>query len=623
VAIVIAKSAASLVTRNTAQDITAVKTFTAKPRHDYVSEEIDMNEELYDCQPGEEIGDRLIEAFADTTIRDYTFTVPGDYLLDQTIVIQRSDFRFHCVPGVRFVIDSTDNKGFFVAGNDEGVYYSNIEFDHFAMYDPDPIGHTGLVEQSHGVVLKRVDGFEVHHIEFEGMGDEAIDTGHSKNGEIHHNTLINCVASAGGSNGAIGVNCASNLKVYKNRATGQAQGQFIRIEIADTPDPGEEVGHHRIYANVSEGHNALTSCITFAQGLNGQIVDVVIEENTIIDCGHIPIQIAVTSGGVNAKDIQVLGNIIRRGGSYDPAGADRGAISFGDDRVENAVCRDNKVLGWGTVARHHGIRMFSGICTDNLVADAADCGIRCESGSSGFTSKVEDNTVLRAGLLAASGTRAGLVINGTWRAKGNDIRSSFVGESLIGTSGRSFDSTLLSNTTARTYSSSATSAQVRENADADLSGFAAAGHTHTTSGLTYRKTANQSVSTLVLEDIVDLAHAVLANEVVYFRLVVFTFSAATTTGPAFGWTVPVGYSGLKWGIYYPRAATAVAVMQGTTPGNPAVGDQTVSSTAGRMALVSGVFRNGSTAGTLQFQMASEVDASAVTIEADSYMEVHG
>lgn len=458
----------SQVVHNTGDEsIAGEKTFSAVPLINARPEVVDMNQRFYNLRDGDVAGEKLEDALTavdagsgNPLVNEIIFSKPGDYGMDHSIVIERGDFRLHGMGGVRFVIDATDLKTLFVHSNTPGVYRSNIEFDHFTMYDPDPIGHTGLQEQSHGIVLKRGSDFKIHDITFDSMGDECVDTGHSRKGQIFLNRFRNGSASAGGSNGAVGLNCATYLDLFLNTFYEQTQGQAIRIEIADVPDPGVEVGHHRIFRNRILDHNILTSAITFASGANGAIVDVSIENNDILGCLNIPIVIAVAAGAPNARDIRVIGNVIRGGGTYDPAGSDRGAISFNDDRTENAVAKDNEVASWGTAARQHGIRMFSGVCSNNVVRDVADCGIRGENGTSGYLSLMEGNVVQRAGLMAASGSRAGLLIQGNWRAKDNDVRSSLVGESLVGTSAISINNTLLSNTTKRAFSGSATSAQV-------------------------------------------------------------------------------------------------------------------------------------------------------------------
>jgi hypothetical protein len=99
-------------------------------------------------------------------------------------------------------------------------------------------------------------------------------------------------------------------------------------------------------------------------------------------------------------------------------------------------------------------------------------------------------------------------------------------------------------------------------------------------------------------------------------------SAATTTGFGIGWTGPASPTLTSGQFVSPTGGQAIG---GTTTEGNDTGNATTGVGVATPQIAAGVFmgmwRNGSTAGTVQMRFRTEVDTSAVTIKAGSYCKV--
>lgn len=609
-----------------AQTITGPKTFNVAPLINYRPETVDMNDRFYNVQDGDDdVSEKLDDALnavdggsGSPLVHRIIFGKPGDYLKQTSNVTERGDIEVSMVPGARFVIDGQNQYCLKFTCETEGEYIQNVHVHDVSFYDPDPVGHTGNTEQSHGIIFKRVDGFRAYRNKFDSMGDESIDTGHSKNGQIFLNKFYNGTASAGGGNGTIGVNTAAYLDVFLNEFFGQIDGQAIRVEIAAVPDPGTVVGHHRIFRNKIHDHNALQPAIAFGQGANGDIEDVLIASNDFYDCGHIPIQLTVLTGHT-ARAIRVMRNNIQGGGTFAPGSTERGAITALDDRIEGLMICGNTIEGWGTVTNHHGIRCYSGIVNDNVIRDVADTGIRGENGVAGYLAQMNRNIVERAGRIAVGGDGAGWLMGTGWRGRDNMASDCRVGEILQGTGPITTDPDFADCDADRTDNSGGT-AIIRTMATLGSDGILSAAERPAVIMNTINtviQEVDQVFSTVTLEDSDELFFPIGALETHVFEFTLYQRAAATTTGYELNVVGPVG-SVVTVAGHGGRSSISVASVR--------AGDVTdVSHSAfGNPALVTfkGIIVNGATPGNVTLQCRSEVAASGVTIDAGSYLEEH-
>lgn len=137
------------------------------------------------------------------------------------------------------------------------------------------------------------------------------------------------------------------------------------------------------------------------------------------------------------------------------------------------------------------------------------------------------------------------------------------------------------------------------------------------------------VSTIVTyADVTQLALPMVANGVYYVECFVTFQSAATTTGLGLGFTSPTGCRTMCE-IVVPIASTAVASALRTTFPNTAVAANTgnvlgtgvTAINSNHTARISGIIRNGSTAGNFQVQFRSEIAASAITLQIGSELSL--
>lgn len=140
-----------------------------------------------------------------------------------------------------------------------------------------------------------------------------------------------------------------------------------------------------------------------------------------------------------------------------------------------------------------------------------------------------------------------------------------------------------------------------------------------------RITQDSVNSTTTLANIVGAAFPIAANEVLHFEARLILFTAATTTGAAFGVTGPASPTRVRLAAQHTNSGgTATQPRQAAAFG--AIGAAFVSTWAtvspGQWDMVYGSINNGPNAGTVQLQFASGVAASAVTVEASSLILVY-
>lgn len=140
-------------------------------------------------------------------------------------------------------------------------------------------------------------------------------------------------------------------------------------------------------------------------------------------------------------------------------------------------------------------------------------------------------------------------------------------------------------------------------------------------------TGTQAFSTVTLANVTQLVLAMDANAVYQVECFVTFQSAATTTGLGIGFTAPAGCRVMAE-IVVPITSTAAASQLRTTFPNAAtavntgsvVGTGVTAINSNHTARISGIVRNGATAGNFQIQARSEIAASAVTLQIGS--ELH-
>ena len=147
---------------------------------------------------------------------------------------------------------------------------------------------------------------------------------------------------------------------------------------------------------------------------------------------------------------------------------------------------------------------------------------------------------------------------------------------------------------------------------------------HTHAGLPSTVTLGADISPAFTRTTVSnatgLSFAVAPDTTYSFRFEVLFRSAATTTGLKVAVTCPASPATFSYKARIPAAADGVAGEfqgWGTTSGDviTATGVQAANTTY--LATVEGVLRTGAAGGTLQLQVGTEVNASAITIKAYS------
>jgi hypothetical protein len=136
-------------------------------------------------------------------------------------------------------------------------------------------------------------------------------------------------------------------------------------------------------------------------------------------------------------------------------------------------------------------------------------------------------------------------------------------------------------------------------------------------------TSTQASSVLALANVTQLVEAIVANGVYRVDCFVTFQSAATTTGLNLGFTSPAG-SACQLEVVVPITSTAAATQLRTTFPNAAatvtgnvLGTGVTATNSNHTARISGIVTCGATPGNFQVQFASEVNASAVTLQIGS------
>ena len=136
-------------------------------------------------------------------------------------------------------------------------------------------------------------------------------------------------------------------------------------------------------------------------------------------------------------------------------------------------------------------------------------------------------------------------------------------------------------------------------------------------------TSTQASSVLALANVTQLVEAMVANGVYRVDCFVTFQSAATTTGLNLGFTSPAG-SACQLEVVVPITSTAAATQLRTTFPNAAatvtgnvLGTGVTATNSNHTARISGIVTCGATPGNFQVQFASEVNASAVTLQIGS------
>jgi hypothetical protein len=136
-------------------------------------------------------------------------------------------------------------------------------------------------------------------------------------------------------------------------------------------------------------------------------------------------------------------------------------------------------------------------------------------------------------------------------------------------------------------------------------------------------TSTQQSTTTALANVTQLVEAMVANAVYRVDCFVTFQSAATTTGLNLGYTTPAG-SSCQLQIVVPITSTAAATQlrtifpsaNATVTGN-VLGTGVTATNSNHTARISGIVTCGATPGNFQVQFASEVNASAVTLQIGS------
>jgi hypothetical protein len=135
---------------------------------------------------------------------------------------------------------------------------------------------------------------------------------------------------------------------------------------------------------------------------------------------------------------------------------------------------------------------------------------------------------------------------------------------------------------------------------------------------TVRKTADQSTSSTNYGDVTGLSFAAAANTDYAFEFNIVFSTAATTTGLGLTMNGPAGANAVT---YKSEIATTTAAEQTLFATAYSASNLTTSidtANANRIGRITGVIRNGATAGTVTVQFRSEVNGSSVTIRDGSW-----
>jgi hypothetical protein len=140
-------------------------------------------------------------------------------------------------------------------------------------------------------------------------------------------------------------------------------------------------------------------------------------------------------------------------------------------------------------------------------------------------------------------------------------------------------------------------------------------------------TSTQQSTATALANVTQLVGTLAANATYEVDCFVTFQSAATTTGLNLGFTSPTGCRPMVE-VVVPITSTAVASQLRTTFPNAAtttngnvLGTGVTAINSNHTARISGIIVNGGTAGNFQIQFATEVAASAVTLQIGSTMQL--
>jgi hypothetical protein len=140
-------------------------------------------------------------------------------------------------------------------------------------------------------------------------------------------------------------------------------------------------------------------------------------------------------------------------------------------------------------------------------------------------------------------------------------------------------------------------------------------------------TSTQQSTATALANVTQLVGTLAANATYEVDCFVTFQSAATTTGLTLGFTSPTGCIPMVE-IVVPIVSTAAASALRTTFPNAAattsgnvIGTGVTAINSNHTARISGIIKNGGTAGNFQIQFATEVATSAVTLQIGSTMQL--
>ena len=143
-----------------------------------------------------------------------------------------------------------------------------------------------------------------------------------------------------------------------------------------------------------------------------------------------------------------------------------------------------------------------------------------------------------------------------------------------------------------------------------------------------RMASTQASTVTTLANINQLSLAMEANGVYQVDAFVTFQSAATTTGLGLGFTAPSGATcGLE--VVVPITSTAVSTQlrtifpnaSATSNSGSVLGTGVTASNSNHTARISGIVRNGATAGNFQLQFRSEIASSAITLQIGSELHI--
>lgn len=133
-----------------------------------------------------------------------------------------------------------------------------------------------------------------------------------------------------------------------------------------------------------------------------------------------------------------------------------------------------------------------------------------------------------------------------------------------------------------------------------------------------KTTADQAISVTTLTDIAGLSMPIAANADLIFEALLVWQSAAATTGIRLAINGPAGALEITALVEIQTSATAFALQLHTGYQGGAATASIDTANTRRVARLSGVVRNGATAGAVSVQAASEVAGSAVTVKRGSW-----